>query len=108
MITVEKLLAAGYKRYASSRVYTTNLYQKWIYSGSVKLYAINIYEYSHRSLAGTAFVAEASFYICDWVDPDRPWFIVQMHEATNLENVELFFETAYERMNFVPDIHNQD
>lgn len=114
-ITVEALLAAGYKEYPERlKQGVKHAFQKTIRGADdKKLYFINIYFWDLSGLpmpeeirANNSTSVEVRFY--RW-DEDRGFDLTKHCEAdARLVDIEAFYAMLYERMGCIPDIHNND
>lgn len=103
MITVEELLAAGYRRYKA--IHGDELYQKPIRKGSEKLYFIN-FQLWHHPDGKVAFDTNVRLY------PTKEEIEFDLNlistDRLTVEQVEEFYEFVYQRLLLVPDRHNND
>lgn len=124
MITIEDLLASGFRKHSCGKPSVKTLYQKCVRdpSTNAKLYFINVHEWNFEGLTATRdrglrtlellqaanrFSVECRMYTDDTVMGSFDLNFILDGNWT-VEKLLSSYEKAYIRMRCVPDKHNND
>jgi len=104
MITREELNEEGYRNYhtAHKGPFCTALWQRWIWGGDKKLYAINFYLWEFPDQHPMVSVEVRMYTETDEFDLN-----LFVNDKT-VAQVEAFYADAYNRLGCVPDRNNND
>ena len=120
-IDEQVLIETGFKKYKCNGVtdrYSDMLYQKTIYTsdGCTKLYFLNAYVYLPKTY-GNYSPNGQNQHTTEWsvmfnsrfyLDNDNSFDIDLHSDNMSIEDVFNFYTKAYESMDCIPDVHNND
>jgi hypothetical protein len=99
-----KLLERGYKYQSYNSVGPIGSYSKVIYKNGKKGYFIVIYKYYETLCCNIAYDLDVRLYR----ENQQFSLNLRIEKNTTIEEIEKFYEEAYEKFNCIPDIHNNN
>jgi len=112
MIPDEVLKEHGYRGHAiresSIHNHSDYLFQKRFRDGDTTLYFVNVWQYYPKKEYPSNYLGGSMVEAQLYPDENRDeWVTLTINGSSDLDYVEDFIRNAYQKLEMVPDIHNQ-